>query len=657
MLLTEPEIGQAMDEFVFVLDVIGTLHLGRLAASTALPVDVAKRGGEGATLLACNIQGAQGKPFLGVYGDFESLYIRDGYDDLYNAILSQWRIPREKSVLLLGNSGTGKSWYQIYVLRRLLRRTSEYQQDPDEYDFVFREVDSEMLLIDIKQRQVYKVTAYNPQVMAYLSRCLFFFEPGENKEKPPSGIYLPSLATLSPYKKRITEWQKHDVVRLHFWPWYITELMALCAHARVFEKLKAQEEGLIVAAAAQPKQEDAVMKDVRDEDNDAAKVHQEMADAAKASLSQQVENDGEAGGEGNDFFEELFERYQKFGGILRYIVAGKLKFSTYVEELEDRVMGLNLTILRSKALNIDREATGNNVSGFILCYDGKQDAIFARSQGQGSVGFDKKVLKFTSAYVESKADEVLVREPLKEKMEIVLQRLNDDITMDLSGKNLEAAATEFLRDTVVKWEVKKAGRHVGWATYNPNNTKRTVMRQYDISEHLTHPVLILVSTNTSFPVGDMVISKGVSPPLSTQALVKSAPLPHGTPQPIAPGATVAPIILPPPVLVFQCTWQTTHPFSVRALYQLRRKKLHLADSQKVFLFFIVPGKEESYAKRARGDYLKGSVDVRLEYSTHEIVEAPALQEMWSNTEVYILRPVNAWSTIIGNWLLGQKSKQ
>jgi hypothetical protein len=237
-------------------------------------------------------------------------------------------------------------------------------------------------------------------------------------------------------------------------------------------------------------------------------------------------------------------------------------------------------------------------------------------------------------------------------MEIVLQRLNDDITMDLSGKNLEAAATEFLRDTVVKWEVKKAGRHVGWATYNPNNTKRTVMRQYDISEHLTHPVLILVSTNTSFPVGDMVISKGVSPPLSTQALVKSAPLPHGTPQPIAPGATVAPIILPPPVLVFQCTWQTTHPFSVRALYQLRRKKLHLADSQKVFLFFI-----ESYAERARGDYLKGSVDVRLEYSTHEIVEAPALQEMWSNTEVYILRPVNAWSTIIGNWLLGQKSKQ
>ena len=131
--------------------------------------------------------------------------------------------------------------------------------------------------------------------------------------------------------------------------------MALCAHARGFEKLKGQEEGRIVAAAAQPKQEDAVMMDVvRDEDNDAA------ADAAKTSLSQQVENDIEARGEGNDFFEDLFERYQKFGGILRYFVAGKLKFSTYVEELEDRVTGLNL------ALNMDREATGNNVSGLTV---------------------------------------------------------------------------------------------------------------------------------------------------------------------------------------------------------------------------------------------------------------------------------------------------
>ena len=111
--------------------------------------------------------------------------------------------------------------------------------------------------------------------------------------------------------------------------------------------------------------------------------------------------------------------------------------------------------------------------------------------------------------MESKADQVLVGEPLEEKIEIVLQRLNDDITTDLSGKNHEAAATEFLRNTVLKREVKKAGRHVGWATYNPNNTKRTDMRQYDISEHLTRPDLILVSTNTSFPVGDMVISNGV----------------------------------------------------------------------------------------------------------------------------------------------------
>lgn len=59
---------------------------------------------------------------LGMFGlttDIKKLYIRQGFQSLYDLLGRIWRSEEPHRVGLIGNAGTGKSWYQVYVLRRL----------------------------------------------------------------------------------------------------------------------------------------------------------------------------------------------------------------------------------------------------------------------------------------------------------------------------------------------------------------------------------------------------------------------------------------------------------------------------------------------------------------------------------------------------------
>ena len=77
----------------------------------------------------------------------------------------------------------------------------------------------------------------------------------------------------------------------------------------------------------------------------------------------------------------------------------------------------------------------------------------------------------------------------------------------------------------------------------------------------------------------------------------------------------------------------------------------MPDSKKVHILFIVPKQEYSYVGMAEEDFLNGTVDQALLYSKKETVPAKVLQEMWSNTEVHILRPGKDWLKMIGDWIL------
>eukprot|EP00529_Nitzschia_sp_RCC80_P011272 CAMPEP_0113466986 /NCGR_PEP_ID=MMETSP0014_2-20120614/14572_1 /TAXON_ID=2857 /ORGANISM="Nitzschia sp." /LENGTH=619 /DNA_ID=CAMNT_0000359261 /DNA_START=106 /DNA_END=1962 /DNA_ORIENTATION=- /assembly_acc=CAM_ASM_000159 len=579
-----------------------TLDLQRLATSqpVALSTLPGGRGGEGTELVACSIMDEEGGEFLGVNADFTSLYIRHGYDELYDAIRSLWRLPRSLKVILLGNAGTGKSWFQIYVLRRLLRRQEDYINDPDEYDFVFRQVANTLYLIDIKEKNVFEVTQSKDSLLKtkYISRCLYFFEPGNEKFKSPANYGLPSLSTLSPFEDRISEYKKGHVSQLYFWPWSLTELMALCEHSG-FPGQKDKRGGESGESVVSKRHKNAELP------VDVGQNNLQIADMKDDEMDVQ---DGT-----NTYFNVLFDRYTLFGGIIRHVMATSDQVESAKVELRSRLAGLDLKVLQSIAVNIDRDPHGHgNVSGYILCYDGKQAALDARKNSSSALGFNNRVLTYTSVHVEEEVDKLLDSKSLQDKMKIVLDRLNNR-SVDISGKNLEAVATEFLRRRV-GWNIKRVGETNNWESFH-DKASRTVLREYDISQMLTIPDKILVPGHTSFPVVDMIYSN------------------YGA----------------GPVHAFQCTWQDTHPFTVRALYDLRCRRLKVPNEQKVHIIFIVPNKEQLYAARGKDSFLVGSIQDPLKFNMRQSVAANDLHTMWENTEVYVLSPVNPWQEMIGDW--------
>ena len=158
---------------------------------------------------------------------------------------------------------------------------------------------------------VYQVHSLDVDLLTFLARSLYFFEPGTEKELAPTVVGLPSLTTLLPYGKRILEYHKYDTMLLYFWPWSFTEMCAMVEHSGL---------GLEITP------------------------------------------------------DDLYDRYLLYGGIVHHFVAPTLMQKQIKKDLVAHLENLDLSILQ-KGANVDRDATGNNVSGFILCYDGKRVAL------------------------------------------------------------------------------------------------------------------------------------------------------------------------------------------------------------------------------------------------------------------------------------------
>ena len=82
-----------------------------------------------------------------------------------------------------------------------------------------------------------------------------------------------------------------------------------------------------------------------------------------------------------------------------------------------------------------------------------------------------------------------------------------------------------------------------------------------------------------------------------------------------------------PIVVVQFTWQLPHPFTVRALYDLRvNHHNHIVN-----VYVISPGQEVQYTQKAESDFLIGLIDKPFQWSTTTPLVAPAdLHVMWKN---------------------------
>jgi hypothetical protein len=129
---------------------------------------------------------------------------------------------------LLGSAGTGKSWFQAFFLRRLLLEADSNNVDDSTFKFVVRQVADAFYLIDLTTCQVF---AWNFNVLSpgtileQLRKTVYFFEPGGNISLFPLCLWIPSLATLSPFEERIKEYTKGaSAVRLYLPDWTAPQL-------------------------------------------------------------------------------------------------------------------------------------------------------------------------------------------------------------------------------------------------------------------------------------------------------------------------------------------------------------------------------------------------------------------------------------------------
>jgi hypothetical protein len=260
---------------------------------------------------------------------------------------------------LLGNAGTGKSWFQVYALKQLM----SCDKAKRDYDIVIRQVASTFYIIDLEEAKVYlwEIQSEKLKVLSEtMKRTLYFFDPGKDAVRPPLDVELPSLSTLSPYIARTNEYGKDDCKTVYFWPWSSGELRGLIEDSKL-----------------------------------------------------QIDED------------TFSDRYYKFGGVLRHVLG---QDENAEHKLTDRLNFVNFDILNSAALNMDRDSTGNNVSGFLICYDNRSIADVDR--------FAKRNLEYTSAYVEEKVQIEIESHAVRDIMQNVLNQLSKQM-VDIAGKNLE----------------------------------------------------------------------------------------------------------------------------------------------------------------------------------------------------------------------------
>ena len=193
----------------FELNKVLTHQLTALRSSKSENVDIVDMGDFCEPLFCYNNLPTEKKEFMLLALPSSNLYIRSGYQALYDAVCEAWESGKYR-VCLIGSAGTGKSLFQLYALRQLL-----VNQEGRDYDFVIRQVGTIVLLIDLSDASVYKwsIQLDDMELLSIdLHRTLYFFEPGNDAETSPVAMRIASLSTLSPYEKKDQRVQK---VALH----------------------------------------------------------------------------------------------------------------------------------------------------------------------------------------------------------------------------------------------------------------------------------------------------------------------------------------------------------------------------------------------------------------------------------------------------------
>ena len=251
---------------------------------------------------------------LGLEKRESNLYVeRDFFPDLYATMVEKWEKRPRAKIILTGNAGIGKSWFQVYILRRLLIERGKHGVP---FGFVLRHVGTKYHLIDLNNRSGYRMKGDEHDIETLISshgQILYMYEPADKINQPPMTTTAASLSTLSPRPTRIHEYCKSQPTMLYMPVWGFDELEFV------------------------------------------------------AALEIKVTNEWDV------FHDNLIV----FGGIARYALQFDVNMrADNKRKVDKRCSAVNASMLRSIAAEIDDDPNSeirNNISGFVVSYDVPRD--------------------------------------------------------------------------------------------------------------------------------------------------------------------------------------------------------------------------------------------------------------------------------------------
>lgn len=195
----------------------------------------------GLTVLSMPDAATPGNPFS--FNLSNDLFIRHFYDRLFDTLVELDR------VALLGNTGVGRSWFELYCLLRVFHPTGPcvclegtnvpLWKPPTENwtppEVVLRQLSPNTFEVYlVKQREMWTSTPLSPDRFIELfdsKKTLYLFEPRSTKNVEPCVVQAKTIAMLSPTLNRIHGFCKRGVLR--YMPiWNLKELQAAAAHIR-----------------------------------------------------------------------------------------------------------------------------------------------------------------------------------------------------------------------------------------------------------------------------------------------------------------------------------------------------------------------------------------------------------------------------------------
>jgi hypothetical protein len=170
---------------------------------------------------------------------------RDFFDTLYDKLVATWTEEKQRKkeekqrkeegsekVILTGNAGIGKSFFQVSFLRRLLKESDPF------FRFVVRQVGNDFFLIDVVACLGYMITGtsrdyFVKQLLSNHGGILYLYEPATLVNQSPLDVTAPSLSTLSPRPKRIKEYMK-KMPHVWYMPgWEFNELECIAVREKM----------------------------------------------------------------------------------------------------------------------------------------------------------------------------------------------------------------------------------------------------------------------------------------------------------------------------------------------------------------------------------------------------------------------------------------